>query len=58
MSGVHGKIRVRGDCLKREGGAWTVCRFKKGLGKKEGSVFLRVSRYSNAHYGGIAIKKL
>ena len=23
-----------GDCLKR--GAWTVCRFKEGLGKKEG----------------------
>ena len=27
-----------GDCLKR--GAWTVCRFKGGLGKKDGgSVF-------------------
>ena len=27
-----------GDCLKR--GAWTVCRFKGGLGKKEaGGVF-------------------
>ena len=27
-----------GDCLKRWG-AWTVCRFKGGLGKKEGVVF-------------------
>ena len=33
------KNRYRGDdCLKRTGGggAWTVCRFKEGLGKKEG----------------------
>ena len=29
------KTIYRGDCLKR--GAWTVCRFKRGLGKKEGS---------------------
>ena len=29
-----------GDCLERE--AWTVCRFKGGLGKKEeGGVFER-----------------
>ena len=28
-----------GDCLR--GVAWTVCRFKRGLGKKEGVVFLR-----------------
>ena len=28
-----------GDCLKR--GAWTVCQFKGGLGKKEGVMFLR-----------------
>ena len=28
-----------GDCLKR--GAWIVCRFNGGLGKKEGVVFLR-----------------
>ena len=28
-----------GDCLKR--GAWTVCQFKGGLGKKEGVVLLR-----------------
>ena len=26
-------------CLKR--GAWIVCRFKKGLGKKEGIMFWR-----------------
>ena len=31
---VHDKPVYRGDCLK--GGAWTVCRFKRGLGKKEG----------------------
>ena len=32
------KNQYRGwDCLKRGGGAWTVCRFiKGGLGKKEG----------------------
>ena len=31
---------TRGNCLKRE--AWIVCRFKgRGLGKKEGVVFLR-----------------
>ena len=27
-------------CLQKKG-VWTVCRFKKGLGKKEGVVFLR-----------------
>ena len=38
LGGVHKKPVYRGDCLKRE--AWTVCRFKGGLGKKErGSVF-------------------
>ena len=38
--GGHKKPVYRGDCLKRGGGAWTVCRFKEGLGKKEeGSVF-------------------
>ena len=45
---VHGKIRFlrrvhkkpvySGDCLKRRG-AWTVCRFKGALGKKEEFVF-------------------
>ena len=30
---------IRGHCLKR--GVWTVYRFKRGLGKKEGVVFLR-----------------
>ena len=34
--GVH-ENQYRGeDCLKR--GAWTVCRFKGGLGKKEGGL--------------------
>ena len=47
--GVHQKIRRLGgdlaknryrgeDCLNT--GAWTVCRFKGGLGKKKGVVFL------------------
>ena len=31
---------IGGNCLKKEG-AWIVCRFKKGLGKKEGVVFLK-----------------
>ena len=36
-----------GDCLKKGGGGWTVCRFKGGLGKKEGGgVFLRGKRGS------------
>ena len=30
---------IRWNCLKR--GAWAVCRFKWGLGKKEEVVFLR-----------------
>ena len=29
---------IEGDCLKR--GAWTVCRFKRGLSKKKEAVFL------------------
>ena len=29
------KTNVGGDCLER-GGAWTVCRFKWRLGKKDG----------------------
>ena len=33
--GIHEKPIYRGDCLKRDGGAWTVCRFKGVLGKKE-----------------------
>ena len=49
--GVHGKIRLLGggpswktnievgDCLKR--GAWIVCRFKGGLARKRGVVFLK-----------------
>ena len=35
-------------CLEK--GAWTVCRFKKGLGKKRVSVFLRRAWCPNAHY--------
>ena len=31
--GIHKKPICRGNCLKR--GAWAVCRFKGGLGKKE-----------------------
>ena len=38
--GGHKKSIYRGNCLKR-GGAWTVCRFKRGLGQKEEVVFLR-----------------
>ena len=47
--GVHWKIRLLGGFTKNqiEGGRlpqkgdWTVCRFKRGLGKKQGVVFLR-----------------
>ena len=35
LEGAHEKPIQRKDCLKR--GAWTVCRFKAGLGKKEES---------------------
>ena len=35
LGGVH---KYMGNCLKR--GAWTVCRFKRGLGKKKGVVFV------------------
>ena len=37
-----------GDCLKR--GAWADCKFKGGLGKKEGVVFMRGSCDPNPHY--------
>ena len=37
--GAHEKPIYRGDCLKT--GAWTLCRFNRGLGEKEGVVFLR-----------------
>ena len=33
--GVTENQYIEGDCLKS--GAWTVCRFKRGLGKKEGN---------------------
>ena len=33
-------------------GTWTVCKFKRGLGEKEGVVFFRGrGQYPNAHYG-------
>ena len=37
----------------QKGGAWTVCRFKGWIGRKEGVVFLggEGGRYPNAHYG-------
>ena len=34
---------------KKGGGAWTVFRFKGGLGKKEGVVLLSGGWYPNAH---------
>ena len=37
--GAHKKTYIyRWDCLKKGGGAWTVCRFKRGLGKRRGGV--------------------
>ena len=48
--GVHWKIWFLGGCMKNQyiGGvnclkreAWIVCRFKRGLGKKEGMMFLK-----------------
>ena len=36
--GVHKKPTYSEHCLK--GGAWTVCRFKRGLSDKEGVMFL------------------
>ena len=49
--GVHRKIQFLGaGFLKR--GAWIVCRFKRGLGKKEW-VFLRgelISQYVNGQH--------
>ena len=64
IKGVYWKIRFLGwgftknqyiegisDCLKmEEGGAWTLCRFKRRLGKRKGVVFLRGDRYPNASY--------
>ena len=42
--GVYWKVRFLGDCMKNQyiggelpkKGAWAVCRFKRGLGKKRG----------------------
>ena len=36
------------NCLKK--GAWTVCRFKRVLDKKEGMIVLREGWDTNAHY--------
>ena len=48
LQGVHKKKQYTGgNCLKRK--AWTVCRFKRRLYKKEGVVFLR-GGHPNAHY--------
>ena len=33
-----------------KGGAWTVCRFKRGLARKRGLVFLKRDWYPDAHY--------
>ena len=58
---VHWKIKFLGEegywkplsggnCLRR--GAWTNCRFKSGLGKKEEcGVFEGAGLYPDAHYG-------
>ena len=45
------ETNIEGDCLKRAGGAWTVCRFKERLSKKERVLFLRGGRYPSKHYG-------
>ena len=45
LKGVIKNQNIEGNFLKRVG-AWTVFRFKGGLGKKR-----RVGWYLNAHYG-------
>ena len=39
LEGVHEKTNIQGGGLPKTG-AWTVCRFKRGLGENKG-VFLR-----------------
>ena len=46
---VNEKPMQRGD-LPKKGGAWTVHRFKGGLGKKEGGGVFEGGWYPNAHY--------
>ena len=49
IMGVYRKIRVLVGCMKNQyiggellkKGAWVVCRFKRGLGKKEEVMLLR-----------------
>ena len=48
-------INIEGELPKREEGAWTVYRFKVGLSKKEGMLFLRGGWYPNAHYVEILV---
>ena len=55
--GGGGGLFTKNPIFRKRGGrgcqktwAWTVCRFKRGLGKKERVVFLREVRYPNAHY--------
>ena len=45
---VHKKPIYRGNCLKR--GAWTVCKFKGGLDKKERGGVFKGGWYPTAHY--------
>ena len=47
--GGHKKPISRRNCLNTEG-TWTVCKFKRGLGKKEGGGVFERGWYPNAHY--------
>ena len=55
---LHENQYTGGGCLKR--GAWSVCRFKKGLGKKRGDGVFEGGGdwYPNAHYGYSIIELL
>ena len=45
--GGYEKQYMWGELPKK--GAWTVCRFKRGLGKKRGVMFLKRGWYPNEH---------